>query len=97
MLLTLISFTNGRKWECALTKNLHFNVPWLFNELLNKQGPIAKSGQCFRVGPLVIFLKFLTNRQRMSQLVFLVSSQYLYNNTNMTLQQAFYFELFIFI
>lgn len=46
-----------------LTKDLHFNVSWLFNKLLDKQGSVPKSSQCFRVGALVILLKFLTNRQ----------------------------------
>lgn len=46
-----------------LTEDLHFNVSWLFNKLLNKQGSVSKSRQCFRVGPLVILLKFLKNRQ----------------------------------
>lgn len=46
-----------------LTEDLHFDVSWLFNELLHKQGSVPESRQGFRVGPLVILLKFLTNRQ----------------------------------
>lgn len=46
-----------------LTEDLHFDVSWLFNKLLHKQGSVPESRQGFRVGPLVILLKFLTNRQ----------------------------------
>lgn len=52
----------SRKLQSALTKDLNFNVSWLFNELLNKQGTISKCRQSFGVGPLVILLEFLLNR-----------------------------------
>lgn len=55
-----------RKLQSALTKDLYFNVSRFFNKLLNKQGSVPKSRQGFRVGPLVILLKFLTNRQEKS-------------------------------
>lgn len=61
-----------RKWsQSALTKDLYFNVPRLFNKFLDKQGSVPKSRQGFRVGPLVILLKFLTNKRNpyMSKLV----------------------------
>lgn len=50
----------------ALTEDLHFNMSWFFNKLLHKQRAIAESRQRFRVGPLVILLKFLTNRAQKS-------------------------------
>lgn len=46
-------------------------MPRLFNKFLDKQGSVPKSCQGFRVGPLVILLKFLTNKKNpyMSELV----------------------------
>ena len=38
-------------------------MSWLFQKLLDKQGSVPKSRQGFRVGPLVILLKFLTHRR----------------------------------
>lgn len=49
-----------------LTQDLHFNVPRLLNEFLHKQGSIAKGGQGFRVGPLVVFFQLLHKHTRHS-------------------------------
>lgn len=55
---------NTKEVVNALTEDLYFNVSWLFNKFLNKQRSVAESRQGFRVGPLVILLKFLTDEKK---------------------------------
>ena len=42
-----------------VTKDLHFDMSWTFDEFLEEQGAIAKSRLCFRASPLERFRNFL--------------------------------------